>query len=85
MTTTDHAVCTECGRHTPLRLARRFPHICTDCLFPPADPQESHQDEMPDSVRVPTLMESLYQRARIARLNIPFGNKGVPRGRDDRW
>lgn len=30
------ADCAECGQHTPRRLPERFPHICTECLFPTA-------------------------------------------------
>jgi hypothetical protein len=31
-------VCIECGETSELLLSPRFPHICSTCLFPPAQP-----------------------------------------------
>ena len=43
----EHGVCIDCGAHTPLRLPRRFPHICTACLFPVDDLSgEGHLEEL---------------------------------------
>lgn len=84
----EHGVCIDCGAHTPLRLPRRFPHICTDCLFPPPPPNGSESQEQdlgdPTFGKRPSMVEMLYQRAQTAPFYKRFGGDHHRRSNDDR-
>ena len=59
MTQREFGVCIECGERSELLLARRFPHICHACLFPPP-PKPDPRGGVPDKSRndfVLTLMD----------------------------
>jgi hypothetical protein len=61
----EYGVCIDCGQHTELRLPRRFPHICTACLFlVDAQNAGSHQPELPKGAQIkPSLIDALGIRA----------------------
>jgi hypothetical protein len=50
-------VCIECGTVSELLLAPRFPHICSRCLFPPAQPDPREM--------VRALMTTVRRRNRV--------------------
>lgn len=44
--------CIECGTYSARLMAPRIPHICSRCLFPPAQaPNENRMNEMPTESR----------------------------------
>ena len=79
MSAEEHGRCIDCGEHTPLRLPRRFPHICTACLFPP--PRNDDPDlplDSVDGIVRPSLIETLHARvSRVAKFERPFGHRAV--------
>lgn len=75
------ALCIDCGHESPRRLPERFPHICTQCLFPPVphDDDEHHEaDATLQSPRKPGLMQrldDLMPASRSTWFDKPFGPK----------
>jgi hypothetical protein len=65
----EHGVCIECGTHSPLRLPRRFPHICTDCFFPQTATSAMAVDDVPEAARAPheSMTELLHALAKGGR------------------
>ena len=71
----EHGICIDCGQHTPLRLPRRFPHICTDCLFPQPPPEEDRHREADDFTPPRTLIEALHHKIIPFKFEKPIGRE----------
>lgn len=57
----EYGVCIDCGERSQLRLPRRFPHICADCLFV-VDRENERRDEVGRLLPRKSLVSQLHER-----------------------